>query len=272
VVHRGGPASPTVALGLWLPDGEVQVRFWDRDSVDIEVGLDPDARLAGGVSGADGTYAIEPVTASGTTVPRAKVVLTVPTRAILRIKSAQASTVVTGGSGQLHVLTVTGRTIVRDAVGTVRVESIGGDVELWRVAGRVWVRGGAGDVALNDVSGRVTVTTVSGDIAVNRADVTRYIIPEGSFETLGGAVRVRGAQAPGGRFGVQTHDGAVDLLFFDGALPQFYVDRDRQPTVDAQISRLGGSVDDRGVSVYTLKGTLKIGTIPALRQDAPTLR
>jgi hypothetical protein len=95
--------------------------------------------------------------------------------------------------------------------------------------------------------------------------VTRYIIPDGSLETLGGAVLVRGSQAADGGLDIETHDGRIDLLFFEGTLPQLFVDRSRQPSVDAQVARLGGSVADRSMSVYSFKGELNIGTLPGIR-------
>ncbi len=265
VAHRGATTSPTVALRLWLPDGEAQVRYWDRDSVDIEAALPPGVRLVGGVAEMAGKYAIEHEGPSATPLPRAKVVLTIPRGATLWVKSTMASTVVTGGAGQLDVLTVTGRTIVRDAAGAVSVESIEGDVELWRLTGTARVRGGAGDVALNDVFARVNVSTVSGDVAVNGGEVTQFIIPNGSLETLGGAVRVSGRQAPGGRLDIETHDGRIELRFIAGTLPQLLVDRSRQQAVDGQVARLGGSVANRIVSATSFKGTLNIGTLTGIR-------
>jgi hypothetical protein len=265
MAKRGTATSPEVALRLWLPAGEAQIRYWDRDSVAIEAGLGPKAQLVGGVAGSAGTYAVEFVDPTSEGLPQAKVILTVPRRATVWVKSTTASVVVTGGAGQLDVLTVSGRTMVRDAAGIVTVESIEGDVEAWRTAGPIRIRGGAGDVSLNEVSGRVDVTMVSGGIDVNRADVSRYTIPGGRLETVSGAIRIRGVMSPGSGLDIGTHDGSIDLLFFEGTLPEFFVDRRRQPTVDAQLAKLGGPVRGRSVFIHSFKGALNIGVIPGIK-------
>lgn len=261
VVHRGSPASPTVALRLWLPAGEVQVRYWARDSVDVTAGLTKGTQLVGGVSGGAGKYAIEHADQRIAGFASAKIVLTLPSRATLWVKSTTASVVVTGGAGSLDVLTVTGRTLIHDAAGSLTVESIEGDVDLRRTTGVARIRAGAGEVRLHDVRGHTTVVGVAGAIRVNPEAAGDAMIPEGRLETVGGAILVRGRVAPSSALRIETHNGAVDLRLHADALPQVLGDPARQSTIDAQLRRIGKALSDRRITVSTFKGKINIGQL-----------
>lgn len=257
-VHRGAPSSPTIALRLWIPDGTVQVRYWTRDSVDIQGTLAAGSQLVGNVALAAGKYAVEYDDPSRPGFARAEVVLTVPMGATLWVKSTTAAVQVTGGAGPLDVLTVTGAISVRQATGTVSVETIQGDATLEDLTGLVRVRGGAGRVALRDVRGRATVSLVSGTIEVNSTEIGAAILPSGRFETVSGAMRLHGALASDGELELRTHDGAIAVRVPKGRVPEVTVNAAREREVAAQRDRLGGTARVGRLLIDSFKGTISI--------------
>lgn len=257
-VHRGAPSSPTIALRLWIPDGTVQVRYWTRDSVDIQGTVSTGSQLVGNVAPAAGKYAVEHNDPSRPGFARAELVLTVPMGATLWVKSTTAAVHVTGGAGPLDVLTVTGEISVRQATGIVSVETIEGDVTLEALTGLVRVRGGASDVALRDVRGRTTVSLVSGAIDVNAAGAEASAIPSGRLETVSGAMRLFGTLGSGGDLELRTHDGAIQMRVPKDRVPDVTANSARTGEVTDQLRRIGRPSLAARIVIDSFKGTIAI--------------
>lgn len=207
--------EPAVAVRLWLPAGQVEVRGWDHDSIEVRSTAAPGDRMVAGGSATAVKLAVESRTTSDTGMASARVRIFLPRRATLWVKSTVASVDVLGLAGELDVLQVTGGVTIRDTRGVTTVESIEGPVTLTRVDGVIRLRGGAGETRLADLSGRLDASLVSGSV-----HLTGQVGVSGQVETVGGAIWVIGALAPGAQLTVTTHDGPVRVLVTGATLPR----------------------------------------------------
>lgn len=252
-VRRGVAVDPEVALRLWIPAGEVQVTAWDRDSVAVEATTSEGVQLVGGGSRDAAKYAVEFIDRSRTGLPGAKLVVRVPRRARVWIKSTTAAVVVRGTAAELDVLSVTGHVVVRDVTGSTTVEAINAAVDIGGATGAVRVRGGSGPVVLAAISGAIDVTMVSGSVTV-APQATSGHLPGGRVETVGGMVTLSGTLAPGSTLQVDTHDGAILLQVPPGAPPLV-----RASGVELSLpAALRGRTTSGTVEVRTFSGELNV--------------
>lgn len=257
---RALAANSSVAIRLWIPDGAIEVRGWDRDSIDVQGTVAPGSRLSGGGSRAAAKFTLEPVREGDVTLPSAQIRIFVPRTANVWIKSTSARVTVQGVRGQLDVLQVAGPTLLRDMRGVVTVESIDGIIELSRMNGTTRIRGGATQVDLSDIAGRLDVSTVSGDVSLGGPRQTSGFAPalQAHLATVGGSVTVSGGLPEASMVEIETHDGNVSLALL----------RPTPPRVEATggVIRIDPSLRDpagkRGaIVVRTFKGIINASII-----------
>ena len=193
------------AFRIWNLSGSVHVIGWDKDSVQVEANLDDAARetFLFGASGEGGKLTTEDEGRSGI----AHLVVRVPRRASVWIKTMSASVVVNGVTGSIDAYAVTGFVhIASPSAASVYAESLGGRVHVTGQASVVRLRTGRGSVEFSGRTPDLSVRTVSGNVLARVAGLQR-----GTVESVGGRVHLGVSMRRGGTLEVLTHDGAVDL-------------------------------------------------------------
>src|SRR5690606_25270352 len=87
---RGLRVERDVAIRIWLPTGEIEVRGWDLDSVDLRGSVAAGNQLVGGGSTSAVKFAVEARRPGANALPSGRFVLSVPRAARLWIKSTAA--------------------------------------------------------------------------------------------------------------------------------------------------------------------------------------
>ncbi len=270
-IDRGYRASSDVVLRIFNLAGQTRVTAWDHDSIKVTGTVSPGGRFFGG---GDRTMAKLGVEDPQGRQPTATLEVWVPRRARVWVKSGSADVTVSGVSGEVEVMSVTGAVQLEGAPRVATLESIEGNVSVVGAATVLRVRTGGGSVRIDEVRGDVSVVTVAGAITVTSAEVL-----SARLETASGAVIFRSGVAADGRIEVDTHDGPVDLTLppsLDGRfdlsavkgklmieLPGYRPKRgDDRSAVFAtgKRSSAGGGV---GVTVRTFSGQVRIGSNPA---------
>jgi hypothetical protein len=218
---RAMAVDQDVAIRLWVPAGFVEVKGWDRDSVDVRVTPAAGTSLSGGGTRASTKFALE-TTLGDSVLASGTMRVMVPRGARVSIKSTTASVIVQGIRGELDVVQVSGSISVLDGRGAVRTESIAGDISMNRVNGAITVRGGAGKVSLEEVSGTLESSTVSGSVTlgtrINASAPPSALLA--NLETVGGEVRIIGRWHADTRLGVSTHDGPITIISMSTPMPR----------------------------------------------------
>lgn len=213
-VHRGAPASPAVAMRVWVPSGTVRIAVWNRDSIDIAGTVSATASVFGGGNRDYVKFGVEPLRTGDTRLPEADWVVTVPRAAHVWVKMTAGTIETDGTTGELELYTVGGRISVRNATGVTSVESIDAAVSIAASRGDIRVRSGKGMLQLVDVSGTASVTSVSG-----RVEVRGSVAPEGRIEAIGGDIAIDVPQLRGVMLDLQTHSGAISAIVRRNAIP-----------------------------------------------------
>ena len=201
--HRGGALDPTAAVRLFSMAGSVTVTGWDRDSIDVRgtvgAGLEP---VAGGtrtgwkMSTYDGRQRAD---------APSHLVVRVPRRAQLWIKTTSASITVSQVDGSLDLYTIEGPIDVRGAPRELTAETMRGAVAIRGTPGWVRAKSGTGDVAFDGTAQDVALSTVGGRISSS----TRFT--RGRFESVRGAIALHGPFGGTATADVDSHAGAVEL-------------------------------------------------------------
>ena len=201
--HRAGALDPTAAVRVSGAAGSVTVIGWDRDSIDVTgtigAGLDP---VAGGtrtgwkMSTYDGRQ--------DATSP-SHLVIRVPRRAQLRVRTTGASITVSQVDGSLDLYTIEGPIGVRGAPRELTAETMRGAIAIDGTPGWVRAKSGTGRVTFRGTAQDVALSTVSGDVASS----TRFT--RGRFESVRGAIVLSGPFGGTATADVDSHAGAVAL-------------------------------------------------------------
>lgn len=183
--------------------GDVVVRAWDRDAVEVRADL-------------SGRQTVE-VVRTGTTVrvrPRsergpqaADFEIRVPRWMGVRIDGTQTDVSVRGTDAEVSVETVNGDVVVEGGRGLLSLRSIQGAVRLRDARGRVDVVSVNDDVTLERVTGDIHVETTNGDVVLERIRSSAV-----RASTVNGEIRYDGTIADGGSYTFTTHNGDVSLL------------------------------------------------------------
>lgn len=249
---RGMPVDPDVAIRLWVPDGRIEVQGWDRDSVDVRLTPAPGTWLDGGGGRRGAKYSLQ--SRDSNVLPSGDMQVRVPRRARLWIKSTTATVEVAGLHGELEVLQVSGSTTVRDGRGIVIIESIEGAIGVVGMDGTLRIRGGAATTRASNVSGTVDISMISGGVTLTGRTAPGDGVA-GRIETVSGTVEFTGGTG-GGRLDISTHEGAVTLSLFRGAVPLLEVDA---PSPSLGPAVRNGNRQSGRIAVRSFKGKVNAG-------------
>jgi len=205
----------TVALNgasrLSLEDfrGEVVVRTWDRDAIQIRADHPASRHIE--IDRHGSTIRIEVGTDRGMGLAgTVDFELMVPPAMALSIEGMAVGVDIEGAEGDVDVNTIHGNINLRGGRGSITLESVNGEIT---------VDGAEGDMDITGVSGSVTVRNSSGDIYVEGVggSITLQGVTSSDVEagTVGGSLRFEGAIQEGGVYTFGTHSGQIWLYLPD---------------------------------------------------------
>ncbi len=185
--------------------GEVVVRTWDRDAVQIKASESESRSLAIQRSGS--TISIEVDSDRGMGLMGSMdFEIMIPRTFDLNIEGMALEVDIEGAGGQVEVVTVQGSVRVQGGRETVSVESVFGEVIVEGAAGKIDVTGVAGGVTIRDCSGEISAESVGGDM--NLEGISARDVEVG---TVGGTLRFEGAILDGGMYNFGSHGGQIWL-------------------------------------------------------------
>lgn len=246
---RGYPTSPVVSMRAYVPAGHVRVRVWDRDSVHIAGTIGAASSYFGGGAHDFVKLGVEPLRTGDTRLPDADLVVTIPRRARLWVKTITGTIETDGTAGELELYTIGGSVVVRRASGVVSAETIDAPITVESSRGDLRVRGGKGVVMLRDVTGTATIATVSGGVTVVGS------APECRVETIGGDITWRAPRLRGVTVELQTHSGAIALALDPAHLP--HVDAASRAG-KTQRTVQGGAVTEGRITARSFRGVIRV--------------
>jgi len=189
--------------------GEVVVRAWDRDEVQV---TDRDRGSSGlRVRPSDGGVRIE---TEGRRKDRHNVDIEVrvPSWANVHISGRTLDVGIAGIRGDVVVTNVRGDIRTQDTEGELRLRSQQGEIEVSDASGEIVVSAQSDDVWLSGIRGEVEVRSTSGDITL--LDVSARVV---RAETQDGDIEFSGELLERGRYAFFVHDGDVELALPESA-------------------------------------------------------
>ncbi len=198
-------ASGASRLELENLRGEVVVRTWDRDAVQVKAN-DSQSRLVT-IDRSGSTISIEVDVERGMGLTGSiDFEVTVPRTLDLNVEGMALDVDIEGAGGQVEVTTVQGSVRVQGGRETISVESVFGEVVVEGAEGEIDVTGVAGSVTIRDCSGEIYAESVGGDLILE--GISARDIEAG---TVGGSLRFEGAILDGGMYNFGTHGGQIWL-------------------------------------------------------------
>jgi DUF4097 and DUF4098 domain-containing protein YvlB len=148
-------------------------------------------------------------------------VINVPVKSSIEIVGVSTDINIQNILGEQHVQTVSGDIESEIRAADVEIQTVSGDVEVQGddVAGHCQLGSVSGDVEAQNLAGNVVADTVSGDLTIVNSSFERV-----KMKTVNGDVIFESGLLDGGSFGLQTHNGDVDINFTDGISARFSIE------------------------------------------------
>lgn len=186
--------------------GDVVVRAWDRDAVQIRADLSDWQTVE--VVRTGPTVRVRPRSERG---PQATdFEIRVPRWMSVRIEGTRTDVSVHGTEAEISVETLSGDVVVEGGRGLISLRSIQGEVHLRDARGRVDVVSVSDDVTLEDVAGDIHVQTTNGDVVLERIRSSAA-----RATTVDGEISYNGTIADGGSYTFSTHSGDISVRVSD---------------------------------------------------------
>lgn len=211
-VRRTVSAPPAGEVRISNVSGEIHVRGWDRDEVDVR------AELGAGVERLDvierkGGVDVKVVLPSfSIRNGSADLDIHVPSHSRVEISAVSADVSVAEHHGDTRIKVVSSDVSLQAGGQLLEVQSVSGDVSVDGddADGRARVRSVSGDVRLTHYSGEVEAGSVSGDVTLVLDQVR-----SARLSTTSGDMRLSGALMPSARIEAEAVSGDI-VLDFDG--------------------------------------------------------
>ena len=178
--------------------GEILVRAWDRDELEIR-GEDEEMALIVRRTGSTVRITRDDRKGRRRSVDAS---IRVPAWVDLEISGRTLDVSVEGTNGRLEVNSVSGDVWIENAGGSVDVRTIEGEIDIVGAQAGVTASSQSDEVRLRDVRGDVDVHSGSGDLTL--ANVTSERL---RAETQDGDISFSGPISDGGSYGFFVHDG-----------------------------------------------------------------
>ncbi|MFH1763977.1 MAG: DUF4097 family beta strand repeat-containing protein [Gemmatimonadota bacterium] len=185
--------------------GEVVVRTWDRDAVQIKAEHSDSHSVRIRRSGS--TITVEPEIERGRGFAHeVDFQITVPRGFDLNIEGVALNVDIQGTEGRIEVTTVHGPIRVQGGRGTISLESVNGAIHVEGAQADLDVTGVAGGVTILNCSGDVLAESVGGSLTLE--GITSSDVEIG---TVGGTLRYEGSIEDGGNYNFGSHGGQIWL-------------------------------------------------------------
>lgn len=230
-------------LKMFIPSGTVRLVGWDRDSLVIRGRVPSSGKLMFGGSDTSG-YKLVIEQRDGGELPESHLLIYVPRRSQLSLKTADAIVDATDVSGWFY--TVSGRYHIDGAASSLDVEAMSGDIDLEATTPYARAKTGKGHLVVRGTPQDVDASTIGGML-----DIAASSIMHGRFTSVTGDIHYASAIAPHALFELSTHSGTIDLL-----LPRDVSARLELSTVDGEIDNGFTSVRPAAAGVHNLRLSL----------------
>ncbi|MEP7327206.1 MAG: DUF4097 family beta strand repeat-containing protein [Gemmatimonadota bacterium] len=196
--------APGTRLELTSHTGEIVVRTWNRNAIQVSANLPRHDRLEVVVSGGvaevrrDSRYSDDDDTIDYR--------LTVPTWMELELSTVEGDITVEGIRAKVTLSSVEGNITLRGGKEFVSIQSVEGDVSVDGAIARVEINSVDGGITVTHVRGAINAETVDGDITLD--DIESSDI---ETTTVDGNIHYRGNVDPNGRYRFDSHDGDITL-------------------------------------------------------------
>ena len=202
-------ADGATRLHLQLQRGEVVVRTWDRDAVQVRATYPPGRTLQIERSGGTLVVRVDAQRGRGSGGPSlgpADFEFTVPRGFDVDVEGMAVGVDIQGTEGHVEVTTVQGAIQVRGGRGNISLESVSGRITVEEARGNIRTNTVAGAITVSGSSGEIYGETVGGSITLTDIRSRRV-----EARTVSGPLRYDGAIEDGGRYTFGTHAGDVWL-------------------------------------------------------------
>lgn len=185
--------------------GEVVVRTWNRDAVQIQADH-PTSRYID-IDRHGSTIDVEAEAERGMGFAGSvDFRLTVPEGMAVSIEGMAVEVDVQGAVGEVDISTIHGSISLVGGRGKISLESVNGEILVEGAEGNIHVTGVAGGVTLRDCTGDIMVEAVGGSVVMQ--GIRSRDIEAG---TVGGTLRFEGELQDGGVYTFGTHGGQIWL-------------------------------------------------------------
>jgi DUF4097 and DUF4098 domain-containing protein YvlB len=182
--------------------GEIQVRTWDRDVLQVQARHASRTRVdvrtvPTGIR----------VSASADRGPAGSIDydITMPAWMPIRIDGHFTFVTIDGSQAEVSVETVRGDVLVKGGVG-ILAKSVEGHVTLEGSKGKINVSSVNEGIAINGASGEIAAETVNGPITMSRSAASSV-----EAGTINGNISYEGSAADGGRYRFTSHNGTITV-------------------------------------------------------------
>lgn len=195
------PVTKGTRLVLTNNAGEVVVRSWDRDAVQVEASHSDRETVE--VQTTDQTVRVRGRATRG---PSGLIDyrLTVPRWMPVNLSGTYLEAGIEGTSAEVTVETVHGNVRVVGGSGAVSVRSVMGTITVDKASGRVQATTVNEGIRLTNVTGEMTAETTNGDIVIENAQGSALEV-----STVNGDITFNGTIRDGGAYRLTTHSGDI---------------------------------------------------------------
>jgi hypothetical protein len=195
---------PTASFKVWVPDGDVRMVAWDRDSLLVR------GRIARGDNfffSGDSTglkFGVEHPGSDGSG-GKSAIVVYLPRAAHVSVKTVTAKLDAANVSGWFY--SVSGSMHLSGQASSIEAETMTGSLDLDVTT--PWLRGRTGDghLLLRGAPEDVDVSTVGGTL-----DIATMTVRRGQFASVSGDIHYAGAPVAGAIMEFSSHSGNVELM------------------------------------------------------------
>jgi hypothetical protein len=259
-VSRGHAAAPDVSVRLFAAVGGVRVIGWERDSVELSGTVPTGSRVefASSEGAAQGMkmYVEAP---NDRTAREGRLVLRVPARARVWLKTGSADIDVTGVVGGLDLNVVGGSITVHGSPRELRAESMDGNVLVDGTPTWLRAKTATGDITMTGGGEDLGASTISGVIRSRGGPVERM-----KLESTTGSIHVANDPAPSGTLEIETHSGPVELELARGG------------TVELDLATITGTILNGWSRAAPVRGRegrgMTLATSPGMSAERVTVR
>jgi hypothetical protein len=199
--------DPNATLRLRNHAGEIIIRTWDRNQMQLEANYSSDDRVK--VFASSSSVEIKSETRHGhPDVVDYEVII--PRTMAVDLWGFETDITVDGAQNGVRAETMSGDIDIRDAAGLLSVRSVEGDISLIKTRGTIEANGVDSDVSVVDFEGELRAESIDGDIILDG-------IRSGEVEvkTVDGDVSYQGEIRDDGRYYLTTHNGDVVVAIPD---------------------------------------------------------